>query len=95
MTLSSVFFSSTTTNLFASDHWALSGLGDRPLSSVKSPAFPTNAAPDAMPKIKTNRTKAPPEGFDEIEPTLQEFDQRMKDGMAIFSTPKPSQIAKN
>jgi len=47
-----------------------------------------------MPKIKTNRTKAPPEGFDEIEPTLQEFDQRMKDGRSTFSTPRPSQVAK-
>jgi len=34
-----------------------------------------------MPKIRTSRTKAPPEGFDEIEPTLIEFDQRLKDRM--------------
>jgi G10 protein len=33
-----------------------------------------------MPKIRTSRTKAPPDGFDEIEPTLLEFTQRMKDG---------------
>ena len=33
-----------------------------------------------MPKIRTSRTKAPPDGFDEIEPTLIEFDQRLKDG---------------
>jgi len=32
-----------------------------------------------MPKVRTSRTKAPPEGFDEIEPTLQEFNQRLKD----------------
>jgi bud site selection protein 31 len=34
-----------------------------------------------MPKIRTSRTKAPPEGFDEIEPTLLEFAQRLKDGI--------------
>lgn len=34
----------------------------------------------AMPKIRTSRTKAPPEGFDEIESTLLEFAQRLKDG---------------
>ena len=33
-----------------------------------------------MPKIRTSRTKAPPDGFDEIEPTLLEFSQRLKDG---------------
>jgi bud site selection protein 31 len=33
-----------------------------------------------MPKIRTRNTKAPPEGFDEIEPTLLEFAQRLKDG---------------
>ena len=33
-----------------------------------------------MPKIRTSRTKAPPDGFDEIEPTLLEFAQRLKDG---------------
>jgi G10 protein len=35
-----------------------------------------------MPKIRTSRTKAPPDGFDEIEPTLIEFAQRLKDGTA-------------
>ena len=33
-----------------------------------------------MPKIRTSRTKAPPDGFDDIEPTLIEFSQRLKDG---------------
>ncbi len=43
-----------------------------------------------MPKIRTRNTKAPPEGFDEIEPTLLEFAQRLKDGIlpfAVFSFP--------
>lgn len=33
-----------------------------------------------MPKIRTQRTKRPPEGFDEIEPTLEEFARKMRDG---------------
>ena len=33
-----------------------------------------------MPKIRTSRTKAPPDGFDEIETTLLQFSQRLKDG---------------
>lgn len=33
-----------------------------------------------MPKIRTTRTKKAPEGFDEIEPTLEEFARKMKDG---------------
>ncbi|KAG1050110.1 hypothetical protein G6F46_010030 [Rhizopus delemar] len=32
-----------------------------------------------MPKIRTQRTKRPPEGFDEIEPTLEEFARKMRD----------------
>ncbi|CAM0134949.1 Component of the SF3b subcomplex of the U2 snRNP [Umbelopsis sp. WA50703] len=32
-----------------------------------------------MPKIRTQRTKRPPEGFDDIEPTLREFDKKMRD----------------
>ncbi|RUS15682.1 G10 protein [Endogone sp. FLAS-F59071] len=32
-----------------------------------------------MPKIKTARTKQPPEGFADIEETLQEFAKKMKD----------------
>lgn len=32
-----------------------------------------------MPKIKTLTTKKPPAGFEEIEPTLSELNQRMKD----------------
>ena len=38
-----------------------------------------------MPKIRTSRTKAPPDGFDEIEPTLLEFNQRLKDSMLPIS----------
>ncbi|KAL7004186.1 Component of the SF3b subcomplex of the U2 snRNP [Cystobasidiomycetes sp. EMM_F5] len=32
-----------------------------------------------MPKIKTSRTKAPPEGFDEIEDVLEEYQRQMRD----------------
>ncbi|KAI8578948.1 hypothetical protein K450DRAFT_244257 [Umbelopsis ramanniana AG] len=32
-----------------------------------------------MPKIRTQRTKRPPEGFDELEPTFREFDKKMRD----------------
>lgn len=34
-----------------------------------------------MPKIRTTRTKRAPEGFDEIEPTLEEFSKKMKEGI--------------
>ncbi|KAK9474990.1 G10 protein-domain-containing protein [Dipodascopsis tothii] len=37
-----------------------------------------------MPRVRTMRTKKPPEGFDEIEDTLLEFNNRMKD---IENTP--------
>lgn len=33
-----------------------------------------------MPKIRTTRTKRAPKGFDEIEPTLEEFARKMKEG---------------
>jgi bud site selection protein 31 len=45
-----------------------------------------------MPKIRTSRTKAPPEGFDEIEPTLLEFTQRMKDGNFPHPSLEPTLI---
>ncbi|KAF7302956.1 G10 protein [Mycena kentingensis (nom. inval.)] len=32
-----------------------------------------------MPKIKTTRTKKPPEGFEEIRPILEEYDKKMRD----------------
>ncbi|KAJ1965312.1 Component of the SF3b subcomplex of the U2 snRNP [Dispira parvispora] len=32
-----------------------------------------------MPKIRTSRTRQPPEGWDDIEPVLDEFAQRMRD----------------
>lgn len=45
-----------------------------------------------MPKIRSSRTKRAPEGFDEIEPTLKEFQQKMKDGKFILPlcSPVPS-----
>lgn len=35
-----------------------------------------------MPRIKTNRTKKPPAGFDKIEDTLNEFQLKLKDAEA-------------
>lgn len=32
-----------------------------------------------MPRIKTSRTKRPPDGFQDIEPILEDFAQKMKD----------------
>lgn len=32
-----------------------------------------------MPRLKTSRTAPPPEGFDEIEPILEEYDRKMRD----------------
>ncbi|EFP84224.1 hypothetical protein PGT21_035032 [Puccinia graminis f. sp. tritici] len=32
-----------------------------------------------MPKIRTNRTKPPPEGFEEIEGVLDEYERKMRD----------------
>lgn len=33
-----------------------------------------------MPKIRTNRTKPPPEGFEEIEGILDDYARKMRDG---------------
>ena len=32
-----------------------------------------------MPKIKTHKTKKAPEGYDQLEPVLDEFQKQMKD----------------
>lgn len=40
---------------------------------------------NTMPKIRTTRTKRAPEGFDEIEPTLEEFSRKMKEGMYFYA----------
>ncbi|KAH3667118.1 hypothetical protein WICMUC_005465 [Wickerhamomyces mucosus] len=32
-----------------------------------------------MPKIKSSRSRAPPDGFSKIEPTLKKFDEKLKD----------------
>jgi hypothetical protein len=37
-----------------------------------------------MPKIKTHKTK-PPAGWELVEPTLTEFEQKMKEGKLILS----------
>ena len=39
-----------------------------------------------MPKIRTNRTKPPPEGFDEIEGILEDYTRKMRDGQACSPT---------
>jgi hypothetical protein len=41
-----------------------------------------------MPKIRTTRTKRAPEGFDEIEPTLEEFAKKMKEGNKVTAMNK-------
>uniref|UniRef100_A0A060T6Z1 ARAD1C24574p n=1 Tax=Blastobotrys adeninivorans TaxID=409370 RepID=A0A060T6Z1_BLAAD len=41
-----------------------------------------------MPKLRTNRTKRPPEGFKEIEETLLEYENRLKDAEARSSQGK-------
>lgn len=33
-----------------------------------------------MPKIRTSRTKPPPEGFEEIEDVLDGYERKMRDG---------------
>ncbi len=38
-----------------------------------------------MPKVKRSR-KRPPEGFELIEPTLDELDQKMREGKSFIST---------
>ncbi|POV96163.1 hypothetical protein PSTT_15802 [Puccinia striiformis] len=35
-----------------------------------------------MPKIRTNRTKPPPEGFEDIEGVLDEYERKMRDDYA-------------
>lgn len=37
-----------------------------------------------MPKIKTNRTKPPPEGYEEIEQVLEEYARKMRDGQSFI-----------
>ncbi|PVV00440.1 hypothetical protein BB560_005175 [Smittium megazygosporum] len=37
-----------------------------------------------MPKVKTARSKLPPEGYEEIAQTIKEFEQKMRDGIFFF-----------
>ena len=39
-----------------------------------------------MPKIRTNRTKPPPEGFEEIESILDDYTRKMRDGASCCPT---------
>ncbi|CDR45091.1 CYFA0S16e02058g1_1 [Cyberlindnera fabianii] len=36
-----------------------------------------------MAKIRTSRTKKAPEGFDDIKPTLESFEERLKDAQSV------------
>lgn len=33
-----------------------------------------------MPKVRRSRTKPPPEGWENIEPTLRELERKMREG---------------
>lgn len=44
--------------------------------------------PEAMPKVKRSR-KPPPDGWELIEPTLDELDQKMREGKWVFSGMRP------
>lgn len=46
-------------------------------------AFPP-LVPEAMPKVKRSR-KPPPDGWELIEPTLDELDQKMREGECVVS----------
>lgn len=49
--------------------------------------FPSPFGPlvaEAMPKVKRSR-KPPPDGWELIEPTLDELDQKMREGECVFS----------
>ena len=43
-----------------------------------------------MPKVRRQRMKPPPDGWDEIEPTLNEFERKMREG-----APEPLQLRYN
>ena len=47
-----------------------------PQSSVPRPPGPFSAA---MPKIRTNRTKPPPEGYEDIADILEDYAKKMRD----------------
>lgn len=56
---------------------------DRSLRMRSSACFisvPTNVT--AMPKVRRSK-KRPPEGWEMIEPTLEELDRKMRDGKVI------------
>lgn len=49
-----------------------------------SPTLPPLRRPSsAMVKIRTNRTKPPPEGFEDIESILDEYNRKMRDGPSL------------
>jgi bud site selection protein 31 len=36
-----------------------------------------------MPKIRTSRSKQPPEGWDKVEPTLKELEEKMRESLFL------------
>ena len=38
----------------------------------------------SMPRIKTSRSKRPPAGFEDIQDVLEDFAQKMKDGVSLY-----------
>ena len=65
----------------------------RPPSPSPRPARALPALPPthlAMVKIRTNRTKPPPEGFEDIESILDEYNRKMRDGSS-FPPSSPAQ----
>lgn len=46
-----------------------------------------------MPRIKTSRAKHPPDGFEDIEPVLEDFAQKMKDGMLHLLLPRLYEVS--
>ena len=51
--------------------------------------FPTKH--DEMPKVKRSR-KPPPDGWELIEPTLDELDQKMREGKAVGWSSSPRRL---
>lgn len=45
-----------------------------------------------MPRIKTSRTKKAPEGFDKIQDTLTEFEQKLRDAQELPASKEPLHV---
>lgn len=62
-------------------HWVSSSSGCRHLKYVSSAGF-FSPLFEEMPKVKRSR-KPPPDGWELIEPTLDELDQKMREGVYV------------